>query len=158
MSRLICFLAMLGGLLLVTAVPALAQGDSPIASYSGELLPVALMVCFPLGLLLLFSSALPESKAPAAAIGLLLAWAAAALAYFAVGFAFQFGGIAQASPNPALAGLYWEWYPVDPAIELAEARLWGCWRCKAGHSLARPSPRRCCCCFSATPGWRARRP
>jgi hypothetical protein len=49
MSRLICFLAMLGGLLLVTAAPALAQGDSPMSPHSGELLAGCLDGCVSAG-------------------------------------------------------------------------------------------------------------
>jgi Amt family ammonium transporter len=79
----------------------------------------------PLGLLLLMSSAMPEEEAPATAMNLLMTWSVAALAYFAVGFAFHFGGIAQVSTRPELSGLYWEWYPLDQSVEAEVARLWG---------------------------------
>jgi Amt family ammonium transporter len=55
----------------------------------------------------------------------LVTWSVAALAYFAAGFAFHFGGIAQVSSQPALSGLYWEWYPLDQSVEAEVARLWG---------------------------------
>jgi Amt family ammonium transporter len=76
-------------------------------------------------MILLISSAMPEDEAPATAITLMIVWAVAALAYFGVGFAFQFGGIAQVSPQPDLRGLYWEWYPLDQSVAVEVARLWG---------------------------------
>ena len=79
----------------------------------GPLLAVASICFWPMGMILLISSAMPEAKAPATAITLMVVWAVAALAYFGVGFAFQFGGIAQVSPQPDLRGLYWEWYPLN---------------------------------------------
>ncbi len=97
-------------LTMVAVTPAFAQEVT-----SGEtvdftpFLPVALTLLLPLGMLLLSSSAMPEEKAPAAAINLLVVWAVAALAYFGAGFAFPFGGIAPVSPRPDLSGLYWEW-------------------------------------------------
>ncbi|MDM8521657.1 hypothetical protein QUF64_16560 [Anaerolineales bacterium HSG6] len=85
----------------------------------------ALTLCLPLGLMLLLASSLPEKDAPDGAVTLLLSWATALLAYFAVGFAFQFGGIAQVTPHPDLHGLYWEWYPVPDSMSLEQARAWG---------------------------------
>jgi Amt family ammonium transporter len=60
-----------------------------------------------------------------AATSLLLVWAVTIMTYFVVGFAFQFGGIAQVSPDPDLRGLYWEWYPLDQSVDVEIARLWG---------------------------------
>lgn len=113
-------------LTIIPATPALAQGDP--ANQTIDLAwfgPAALILLFPLGLLLLISSALPENKAPSGAINLLVGWGLAALAYFAVGFAFQFGGIAQVSPNPDFSNLYWEWYPLDQSVAVEVARSWG---------------------------------
>ncbi|GAB4539110.1 MAG: hypothetical protein Kow0063_27650 [Anaerolineae bacterium] len=42
-----------------------------------------------------------------------MAWGLASLAYFAVGFAFQFGGIAIFHDDPDLARLYWEYSLLD---------------------------------------------
>ena len=103
----------------------LAQQIAPDEVNLTYVLPAALMLLLPLGLILLISSAMPEDRAPATAIYLLITWAIAALAYFAVGFAFHFGGIAQVSTAPGLSGLYWEWYPFDPSVDLHIARLWG---------------------------------
>lgn len=113
-------------LTLISASPILAQGNVPPQPVDfTSLLPAAFMLFLPLGLLLLISSAMPDAQAPTVAINLLIGWGVAALAYFAVGFAFQFGGIAQVSPNPDFSGLYWEWYPLDPSVAVEVARSWG---------------------------------
>jgi Amt family ammonium transporter len=90
-----------------------------------NLLPTALTFLLPFGLLLLLACAMPQDQAPATAVQLLMVWAMALLAYFVVGFAFHFGGIAQVSPNPELSALYWEWYPLDQSVDVQAARLWG---------------------------------
>ena len=103
----------------------LAQTDPPLPQIDFILLPAALMLCLPLGLILLTSSSMSETQAPQTAIILFLTWAIAVLTYFFVGFAFHFGGIAQVNPNPELSGLYWEWYPLDQSVDVEVARLWG---------------------------------
>lgn len=115
-------------LALALAVPAIALAQEAAPNNATDmlyLLPAALTLLLPVGLILLISSAAPEEQAPTTAISLLLTWSVAALAYFAVGFAFQFGGIAQVSPQPDLSGLYWEWYPLDQSVDIDIARLWG---------------------------------
>jgi Amt family ammonium transporter len=112
--------------MLILAGPVLAQEPPPAAANGpADLLAAALIVFLPLGLILLTSSAMPEAEAPAMAIILLLSWGLAVLAYFAVGFAFQFGGIAQVVSDPDLRGLYWEWYPLDQSVAVELARQWG---------------------------------
>jgi len=96
-----------------------------IETASINLLPAALMLLLPLGFILLTGSAVAEERAPSITVQLLLTWAVATLGYFAVGFAFQFGGIAQVSTRPDLQQLYWEWYPLGQAVDLDVARLWG---------------------------------
>ena len=125
-KRLGIILTFLPIMILVTAMPVLAQEATPPGpvDFTG-LLPAAMTLLLPLGLMLLISSAMPEDQAPITAINLLVTWGVAALAYFAVGFAFQFGGIAQVSPRPDLSGLYWEWYPLDQSVDVEIARLWG---------------------------------
>ncbi len=126
LTRLILSTPMWLILIFVAASPALAQEvDPPQTAAFITLLPPALTLLLPLGLLLLIASAMPDKEAPAAAVSLFVAWAAAALAYFVVGFALQFGGIAQVSPNPNLRDLYWEWYPLDQSVDFEMARLWG---------------------------------
>jgi Amt family ammonium transporter len=90
-----------------------------------NLLPAALMLLLPLGFILLTGSAMPEEDVPSMAVQLLVMWAVAVLAYFAAGFALQFGGVAQVSTRPDLQQLYWEWYPLGQLVDLDVARLWG---------------------------------
>jgi Amt family ammonium transporter len=119
-------LLMVIGLVFGVTTPVLAQSNNP--SEIGQLvllLPVALMFLLPVGFLLIISSSVPEAAAPAVAVNLLVGWCLAVLAYFLVGFAFQFGGIAQVIPNPDLMALYWEWYPLDQSVDVEVARLWG---------------------------------
>ncbi len=113
-------------MVVIITPPAFAQSITPgeTVDYT-QLLPAALTLLLPVGMILLISSAMPEDKAPAAAINLLIVWSVAALSYFVVGFAFQFGGIAQVSRNPELSGLYWEWYPLDQSVDVNIARMWG---------------------------------
>jgi Amt family ammonium transporter len=123
---IILTLALMLMLAFVTAGPVSAQEIAPAQAVDfTTLLPAALTLLLPIGLILLISSAMPEDQAPATTINLLMAWSIAALAYFAAGFAFQFGGIAQVSPKPDLSGLYWEWYPLDQSMDVELARLWG---------------------------------
>jgi Amt family ammonium transporter len=95
------------------------------ATGSHEIFATALLFLMPLGFILFSSSAVPDEFAPAAAVTLLMTWSVAALAYFAVGFALNFGGVAQAVANPAFSALYWEWYPLDQSVDVEVARLWG---------------------------------
>lgn len=129
MSKLVGITLILSLLLIVlfiSATPVFAQETVPNSTADlADFLPAALMLLLPTGLILLMSSAMPEEQAPVMAITLLITWAAAALAYFAVGFAFHFGGIAQVSSEPDLSGLYWEWYPLDQSVDVNVARLWG---------------------------------
>ena len=124
--RLVTRLITIVMLALMTAIPAFAQEVTP--GSNGDfiaMLPAALTLLLPIGLVLLISSAMPEDKAPATAIHLLMIWSVAVLGYFAVGFAFQFGGVAQVSRIPDFNGLYLEWYPLGPSVEADVARLWG---------------------------------
>ncbi len=74
---------------------------------------VILTYLLPLGLLLLTVATWDPKRAQAAAVGAIVAWGLAMLAYFAVGFAFQFGGVAIASDATGLAGLKWEYSLLD---------------------------------------------
>ena len=126
MNKRIAVLATFLMLFVVLPAPAFAQEPASGSALDYTwLLPVALMLFLPIGLILLISSAMPEDKAPGAAINLLVVWAVAVLGYFFVGFALNFGGIAQVTPQPDLAGLYWEWYPFDQSVDADVARLWG---------------------------------
>lgn len=125
-SKIVLLLAGLILIALITASPAMAQ--EPTLSQPVDFvwfLPAALTLFLPIGSILMISSAMPEAKAPATAMQLFVTWGLAALAYFGVGFAFHFGGIAQVTPEPDLRGLYWEWYPLDQSVDVEIARLWG---------------------------------
>jgi Amt family ammonium transporter len=74
---------------------------------------VGLTYLLPVGLILLSSAAFPQEQAVSALTGAVVAWGLASVAYFAAGFAFQFGGIAVSHRAADLAGLYWEYSPLD---------------------------------------------
>ena len=101
---------------LALAGPALAAppAQSPAAGPADwTILVVGLTFLLPIGLILLSVAAFAEERAVAATTGALVAWGLASLAYFAAGFAFQFGGIAVFHDAPDLAGLYWEYSLLD---------------------------------------------
>jgi Amt family ammonium transporter len=105
-------LLLAGGL----AAPVLAAPptQSPSAGPADlSLLVVGFTLLLPAGLILLNIAALAEGQAAAAATGGLVAWGLAVVAYFAAGFAFQFGGIAVVHNTPGLSGLYWEYSLLD---------------------------------------------
>jgi Amt family ammonium transporter len=103
-------------LALALAGPVLAA-SAPNAQTSDpadwKTLAIALTFLLPVGLILLSTAAFQEERAASVATGGLVAWGLATLAYFAAGFAFQFGGIAVFHDNPDLAGLYWEYSLLD---------------------------------------------
>lgn len=101
---------------LTLAGPALAapQAQPPApATTDWTILVAGLTFLLPIGLILLSVAALAEEQAVSAATGGLVAWGLAILAYFAAGFAFQFGGIAVVHDTPDLTGLYWEYSLLD---------------------------------------------
>jgi Amt family ammonium transporter len=105
-------LLLAGGL----AAPVLAAPptQSPNAGPADlALLVVGLTMLLPAGLIFLNVAALAEERAVAAATGGLVAWGLAVVAYFAAGFALQFGGIAVVHNTPGLSGLYWEYSLLD---------------------------------------------
>jgi Amt family ammonium transporter len=105
---LLLVLALSGQVL--AASPSLTPASDPA---DWKTLAVAFTFLLPIGLILLSAAAFPEQRAVSAATGALVAWGLATLAYFAVGFAFQFGGIAVFYDNPDLAGLYLEYSLLD---------------------------------------------
>jgi len=94
----------------LAASPSLTSTPNPA---DWKTLAVAFTFLLPIGLILLSAAAFPEERAVSAATGALIAWGLATLVYFAVGFAFQFGGIAVFYDDPDLAGLYWEYSLLD---------------------------------------------
>jgi len=67
----------------------------------------------PMGLLLVFWSALPAEKGRRVTPLAILALALASVAYWLVGFAFHLGGAGVIMPDPALSGLDRIWSPLD---------------------------------------------
>jgi Amt family ammonium transporter len=105
---------LLSALTLVGPALAASQVQPPAPdAMDWAILVVGLTFLLPIGLILLSVSALAEEQAVSAATGGLVAWGLATLAYFAAGFAFQFGGIAVVHDTPDLTGLYWEYSLLD---------------------------------------------
>ncbi|PWH14110.1 MAG: hypothetical protein DDG58_13175 [Ardenticatenia bacterium] len=102
-------------LCLLLSGTAAAAETSETSSHNALSPLILLTFLLPAGLILLSAAAFPEDQAAEAAAGGVVSWGMACLAYFAVGFAFQFGGIAIVYPSPDLAGLYWEYSPLDVA-------------------------------------------
>ncbi len=93
---------------------SVATASTPEALSPDNLSPLLLIsFLLPAGLILLSAAALTEAHAVEAVAGGVISWGIASLAYFAVGFAFQFGGIAIVHNVPELADLYWEYSPLD---------------------------------------------
>ena len=109
-------------LLTVTAslLPMVARGQgTPVAQAAPSaapmfwyLLAAAVAMLVPVGLVLIGVAGLERDRAWNAALGAVAAVSLAGLAYWAVGFALQFGGIGLAYARPELRGLVWEWSPL----------------------------------------------
>ena len=109
-------------LLTVTAslLPMVARGQgTPVAQAAPSaapmfwyLLAAAMAMLVPVGLVLIGVAGLERDRAWNAALGAVAAVSLAGLAYCAVGFALQFGGIGLAYARPELRGLVWEWSPL----------------------------------------------
>ncbi len=105
-----------GSILLFLVLSGTAAAEISETPPHDHLSPLSLLsFLLPTGLILLSAAAFPEEYAAEAAAGAVITWGAACLAYFAVGFAFQFGGIAIVHHTPDLAELYWEYSPLDVA-------------------------------------------
>lgn len=75
------------------------------------LLTAALALLMPAGFVLVGVAGLEPERAWDAALGALAAIGLAGLGYWAVGFAFQFGGVGLVYPQDGLRELVWEWSP-----------------------------------------------
>ena len=102
-----------------TAAPALAEGLAAPGFW--YLLAAGMALLVPAGLVLIGAAGLSPERAWDAALGGLGAVGLAALAYWAVGFALQFGGVGLAHVRPELADLVWEW----SALPAAWGTDWG---------------------------------
>jgi Amt family ammonium transporter len=76
------------------------------------LLAAASALLVPIGLVLIGVTGLEPQRAWHAALGAVGAIGLSGLAYWALGFALQFGGIGLAYLRPELRGLVWEWSPL----------------------------------------------
>ncbi|MFZ1770556.1 MAG: hypothetical protein WAU00_15225 [Caldilinea sp.] len=107
----------LPALLALSPLAAVAQGDAsgtpastPVFWY---ILSAAVAMLTAVGLVLIGVAGLETERAWDAALGAVAAISLATLAYWAVGFALQFGGIGLVYMRPELRGLVWEWSPLS---------------------------------------------
>lgn len=91
-----------------TSVTA-AAAATPLFWY---LLAASCALLVPIGLVLIGVTGLEPERAWNAALGAVGAVGLAGLAYWAIGFALQFGGIGLAYLRPELRSLVWEWSPL----------------------------------------------
>ena len=77
------------------------------------LLAAGLAMLVPAGFVLLAVANLEPQHAWNTALGGLAAAGLAAFAYWAIGFALQFGGVGLVYPHAELTGLAWEWSPLS---------------------------------------------
>ncbi len=112
------------GFWLWAAGAARAQGieeSAALLASPGFLSSLLLGLLAPVGIILVLAGSLPEDEAPKSALLGLVALCVAVLAYFACGFAFQFGGLGLFSPLEGSENLIREWSPFDIAWGLG----WG---------------------------------
>lgn len=103
----------IASLLALSPLTAAAQGATPApAPLFWYLLAAAGALSTAIGLVLIGVAGLERDRAWDAALGAVAAISLAAVAYWAVGFALQFGGIGLVHPRPDLRGLVWEWSPL----------------------------------------------
>ncbi len=105
-------------LLLIVTLPILAQSDDTLSPLSRDSSTAGFLLLLPMGVLLLLAATLPnaEKSAPSATAAALTAWGVAIFAFFAVGFAFAFGGVAVTNAHPDFAALQWNWSPWGAAF------------------------------------------
>lgn len=96
---------------------SIAEADDPARTLH-TISSAGFLILLPLGYLLLTVSAAakPAVEAAQAATTALVMWGLAALAYFFVGFAFQFGGLAVSNPDPDFAALALNWSPLNESF------------------------------------------
>ncbi len=88
-----------------------AQNGGPAVPTYWFVLASGLALLVPAGLTLVAVSGLEPGRAWDAALGGVAAMGLAALGYWAVGFAFHFGGVGLVYDLPGLRDLVWEWSP-----------------------------------------------
>jgi Amt family ammonium transporter len=102
--------------------PEAARAQGAAASSAGEpltmptfwyLLAAAIAMLVPAGLTLVAVAGLDAQQAWTAALNAVAAIGLAGFAYWAVGFALQFGGVGLVYPQAELRALVWEWSPLS---------------------------------------------
>jgi Amt family ammonium transporter len=87
------------------------MGDSTTLPAHWFLIMAAMALLVPAGFILVGVAGLDPSRAWDAALGGMAAIGLASFGYWAVGFAFQFGGVGLVYPQAGLRDLVWEWSP-----------------------------------------------
>ena len=95
------------------SVTQLTSGNLVLPGY-WYLLMAALALLVPAGLILISVAGLEPQRAWDAALGSLAAISVTGIAYWAVGFGLQFGGVGLVYTRPELLLLVWEWSPFSP--------------------------------------------
>lgn len=123
LNNKLSFLLLIIVAFLIVIAPVQAQGTDVVSLVTGTASTAGFLLLLPLGLILFLCSTLPraEPEAPQAATSALVVWGVASLAYFAAGFAFQFGGLAVSNAHPDFAELYWNWSPLGESFGIG----WG---------------------------------
>lgn len=106
--------------LMQTTVEPVVEASITLSAY-WYVVMAGLSLLVPAGLLLIAVAGLTVERARSAAIGGLAAIGLAAVAYWAVGFALQFGGVGLAFERDDLRALVWEW----SALPASWGRDWG---------------------------------
>lgn len=114
MLRRIVVVALAVGVWILAAVPVGATGPMLTdVGWPGELMPALLGFLVPVGLLFVAVAGLPSERVSRAGVVAMLAGGLGVLAYWAVGFALQFGGIGLALGGAAFRDLAMEWSLLD---------------------------------------------
>lgn len=94
------------------ATPEAVMRETAVTPVYWYLMTAMIALLAPIGFVLVGVAGLAPEHAWNAALGGLAAVGLATWAYWAVGFAIQFGGIGLVYPDPALRQLVWEWSPL----------------------------------------------
>ncbi len=115
MRKCLGFVALLAVGSWMVALPAGAAGqaDAQTGALESALLPALLALLVPVGLLFVAIAGMPSERVPRAGLVAMLSGGLGALAYWATGFALQFGGIGLALGGAAYRDLSWEWSLLD---------------------------------------------
>jgi len=94
-------------------VAAAGQAGAAVGTWEWTLLPALLAFLVPVGLLFVAMAGLPPERVPRAGVVAMLSGGLGMLAYWAAGFALQFGGIGLTQGASAFRDLAWEWSLLD---------------------------------------------